>query len=396
MIQELRERFNAEFTPKRYRALLERLDYRCRTEISFRICETPMFVPKRIQTECEEAAIELAVQAHRPEYLKLSDATLRPEYTVAGQPDRARFITVDFAMTPGPDGSIVPKLIELQGFPSLMGFQLAYAETVQEHFGLPPELSYINGGHTRSQFVDILRRAIVADEDPENVVLLEIDPLNQKTLPDFEMIHELLGIEVVDIRYVTKIGRKLHYSKNGVSVPINRIFNRAIVDEIERKKVEIPFGWGDDLDVEWSGHPNWYFRISKFTLPFLDHPTVPRSIFLSQLTDVPDDLEGYVLKPLYSFAGTGVIVGPTENDLRSVPPEERGNFILQERIEYAGAVATPVGATKAELRVMLVWLPEEDRPRAVMGLVRMGRGKMMGVDFNRNMEWIGAGCNFFE
>jgi hypothetical protein len=397
MIPELRRYFNdVAFSQKRYQSFLRRLDHRCRTDIGFRVAETPCFIPQSLQRQCEDAAVELALQAHDPDYLRLSDATLRPEYTVANQPERSMFLTVDFAMTTGPDGTIRPKLIEMQGFPSLMGFQLYFAELTQEHYRLPPELATCNGGYTRSQFIDILRRAIVADEDPENVVLMELDPWNQKTVPDFHAIHDLLGIPVVDIRDVRKHGRKLHYERDGRLVPIDRIYNRAIVDELERREIAIPFNWHDDLDVSWAGHPNWYFRISKFTIPYLNHPTVPRATFLDRLGEIPDDLENYVLKPLYSFAGAGVIVGPTREDISAIPPERRDGYILQERITYADAIETPEGGTKAEVRFMLIWLPGEPQPRPVMGLVRMGRGKMMGVDFNRNLTWIGAGCNFFE
>ena len=225
---------------------------------------------------------------------------------------------------------------------------------------------------------------------------MEVDPWNQKTSCDFLMMHEMLGIPVVDILDIKKIGRKLHYERNGQLIPINRIFNRAIVDEIERKKIELPFGWNDDLDVSWAGHPNWYFRISKFTLPFLDHPTVPRSIFLDKMTAIPEDLENFVLKPLYSFAGVGVIVGPTEKEITSIPAELRENYLLQERVIYAEAIKTPQGGTKAEIRFMLIWPHDEPTPRPVIGLVRMGRGKLMGVAFNSEQRWIGAGCNFYE
>lgn len=398
MIEDLRTWFNGRFTQRRYEQFVERLNHRCRTEIRFRIAETPCFVPAHIQRLCEDAAVELTLRAHEPEYLALSDATLAPEYTVAGQPERSLFMTVDFAMALDEEGAIVPRLIEMQGFPSLMAFQLNYAELSQEHWGLPPELAYINGGHTRSEFQDILRRAIVADEDPEQVVLLEVDPMNQKTNPDFFCTHDLLGIAIVDIREVKKIGRTLHYAhpSTGTLVPIRRVYNRAIVDELQRKGIAIPFNWHDDLDLSWAGHPNWYFRISKFTLPYLDHPLVPHARFLSQLDAIPDDLENYVLKPLYSFAGAGVVVGPTRAEVDAVPADRRADYLLQRRITYAEAIDTPEGGTKAEIRFMLIWLPEWDRPRAVMGLVRMGRGKLMGVDFNTSTRWIGAGCNFFE
>lgn len=395
MIPELRARFNASFTDRKYAQFVERMNHRFRTRIQFRLCETPCFVPRSVQQACEQAAIELTLQAHTPENLKRSEATLRPEYTVAGDSDRSTFMTVDFAMTPGEGDSIAPRLIEMQGFPSLMGFQLLYAELSQEHWRMPPELCYVNGGHTRSELLDIMRRAIVGDEDIESVVLLELDPWNQKTSPDFHALRDLLGIQIVDIRSVRKVDRVLHYSHDGRMVPIKRIFNRAIVDDLQRSGTDIPFNWNDDLDVVWAGHPNWYFRISKYTLPFLDHPTLPPARFLHELTEIPEDLDNYVLKPLYSFAGVGVVVGPTREQVDAIPHEERNGYILQERIAYLDAIDAPVGGVKVEIRVMLIWLPEDDRPTPVMGLVRMGRGKMMGVDFNRDLTWVGSGCNFF-
>lgn len=396
MIPELRKEFNERFTARKYELFQQRLTDRCRAEVGFRICETPFFVPRHIQQACEQGAVELAMLAHDPEYLKLSDATLQPEYAVPNQTDRSMFLVVDFAMAEGENGEVVPRLIEMQGFPSLMGFQIAFAELAQEHWGLPDSLGYINGGHTRQEVLGLLHRAIVAQHDPENVVLLELDPWNQKTCCDFQIMRELLGLHVADIRFVKKVGGKLHYEKDGRLVPIHRIFNRAIVDEIQKKGVELPFGWGDEIDVEWAGHPNWYFRISKFTLPYLNHPLVPQAIFLDRMAELPQNLDAFVLKPLYSFAGAGVIVGPTEAEVNGVPAEQRDKYILQERITYAEAIATPEGGTKAEYRIMLVWMPGEERPRPLMGLVRMGRGKMMGVDFNRNMTWIGAGCNFYQ
>jgi hypothetical protein len=396
MIPELRRAFNEAFSERRYQRFLQRLDHRCRSSIPFRISETPLFIPKAIQRQCEEAAIALALQAHDPAYLRVSDETLRPEYTVANQTERSTFLTIDFAMAVDAGGTIVPRLIEMQGFPSLMGFQLAFCELAQEHYALPTELGYLNGGHSRSEFLAILHEAIVADEDPENVVLLELDPWSQKTSADFAMIREMLGIVVADIRYVRRIGRRLHYEENGRWIPIHRIYNRAIVDEIERRQVSLPFEWSDDLDVTWAGHPNWYFRISKFALPFLNHPSVPETRFLSEVDEIPEDLDNYVLKPLYSFAGAGVSVGPTREEVLGVRPEQRERYVLQRRVRYADAIETPEGPTKAEVRVMLVWRPGEDAPRPVIGLVRMGRGRLMGVDQNTGLRWIGAGCNFFE
>jgi hypothetical protein len=398
MIPELREHYNSTFREEKFLRFRQRLDDRLRLTIPFNVCETPLFVPLEMQKTCEKAAIELALAAHDPDYLAQTDRTLRPEITVAGQTDRAMFLSVDFALALDREGNVVPRLIELQGFPSLMGYQLFLCELFLEHFALPTDLQYINGGLTRVEYLDLLRRSVVADENPEQVVLLEYDPWSQKTCPDFQAYRELLGIEVVDIRNVVKRSRRLFYlTEEGEEVPIRRIFNRAIVDELERKNVDIPFAWNDELDVTWAGHPNWFFRISKFTLPFLNHPLVPRAFFLSDLPDVPDNLENYVLKPLFSFAGTGVIVSPSAEDIRAIPDAERTNYILQERIELADAVMTPFGGTRAELRVMLIWPDDEPEPTPAMGLVRMGRGEKMGVTHNLSTEgWIGASCNLFR
>src|SRR6185369_10778795 len=143
--------------------------------------------------------------------------------------------------------------------------------------------------------------AVLGGHAPDEVVLLEIDPAHQKTLPDFLLTEKLLGIRTVCITQVEKRGRKLYH--NGRA--IERIYNRVIVDELVRRGIETPFDYRDELDVEWAGHPNWYFRISKFSIPFLKHPSVPRTCFLSD--GVPDDLQNWVLKPLYSFAGLGVV-----------------------------------------------------------------------------------------
>jgi hypothetical protein len=166
----------------------------------------------------------------------------------------------------------------------------------------------------------------------------------------------------------------------------------VIADELARKKKQLPFSFTDDLEVEWAGHPNWFFRISKFSIPFLKHPCVPKTKFLHQADPVPDHLENYVLKPLYSFAGTGVIVGPTAEDLAAIPSAKKPEFILQERMDFEPVIETPCGPTKAEIRIMYIWV-DALRPGPI--LVRMGRGKMMGVDYNRNMEWVGSSAGLF-
>ncbi len=379
MIPYRRERFNRDFTSEKYFKFLAELDRRSGTHVKFRNCETPCFFPKQLLDKMISYGKVLITQLlDNPAYLAASDRAVPPEFRVPNEASHPLFIQADFGL----DAALEPKLVEIQGFPSLYAYQPVQAETYRDIYGLDPALSY--------EFVDdywgLLKKAVLGGHDPENVVLMEIDPEQQKTLPDFLLMAKYCGIKTVSVTEVKSRGSRLYHGDK----PIHRIYNRVIVDELQRKQILPGFDWRDDLQVEWAGHPNWYFRISKFSLPFLQHPSVPRSWFLDDLSTVPQDLHNYVLKPLYSFAGLGVIIGPT---LQQVEAVDRSQYILQEKIDFAPVIDTPFGPTKAEVRVMYIW---QDQLQAVTTIVRMGRGKMMGVDQNRDMEWVGASAGFFE
>jgi hypothetical protein len=314
------------------------------------------------------------------------------EFKVPNEPAHPMFVQVDFGLVRDATGELQPKLVELQAFPSLYAYQGPLAEAYLDAYGLDRRLKYLLSGLEPSSYRELLRRAIVADHDPENVILMEIDPQHQKTLPDFLLTEQTLGVKTVDIVDIKKDGSRLYYDRGGKRVPIRRIYNRAIVDELERKNVKLDFDWRDDLDVEWAGHPNWYFRISKFSIPYLKHASVPKTWFLDRLSNIPDDLENYALKPLYSFAGLGVVIAPTRQDIAAIPAEKRPYYILQERMHFEPVIETLFGGTKAEVRVMYIWL---DELVPVLTIIRMGRGLMMGVDHNKNMEWVGASAGFY-
>jgi hypothetical protein len=377
MLAEPRRGFNAAFTPEKYQRFLTLLDEGCGVHVKFRNCETPCFLPRALVDKMARYGAELIGQLMTPSYLARSEETIPAEYRVPNENARPLFIQVDFGLT----ADLEPKLVEIQAFPSLYAYQPHLAETYRGAYGLDDSLNALLC--SEEEYWALLRRAIVADHDPSNVVLLEIEPQSQKTLPDFLLSEKRLGIRTVCITEVEKRGRRLYHC----GVPIERIYNRAIVDELVRKEVKPAFDFRDDLEVEWAGHPNWYFRVSKFSIPFLKHVCVPRTQFLSE--GVPDDLENYVLKPLYSFAGLGVVIGPSEDDIARVMDPTQ--YILQERVEFAPLIETPHGGTKAEIRMMYVWL---DELRAVTTIIRMGRGKMMGVDHNRDLEWVGASAGF--
>lgn len=303
--------------------------------VPFRVCETPCFFPQSLIDELAKAGSEMVHQlVDDPRYLAASDKTIPEQWKMAGENRRPLFVQVDFGLVRDPSGALKPKLVELQAFPSLYFYQVALAEEYVSCYGLSPELKIYLSGLNKNSYLELMREAIVADHDPENVVLLEVDPFHQKTLPDFLLTREALKVPIVDIRSVVKQGRKLNYERDGKLVPIERIYNRTIVDELQRKQVTLPFDYRDELDVEWAGHPNWYFRISKFSLPYLKHEAVPKTWFLSELKGVPSDRENYVLKPLYSFAGAGITFAPTDEQIAAIPAEHRGDYVLQERVTF--------------------------------------------------------------
>jgi hypothetical protein len=398
MIPFLRTQFNAGFTREKYQTFLRRIDDACGTHVQFRLSETPCFFPKALLERMARDGEELIRQlVDSPEYRARSDASIPAEFRVPNEPAHPMFIQVDFGLVRDAGGELQPKLVELQAFPSLYAYQVTLAQSYIDVFGLNrfdggERLQSFLSGLDANSYRDLLRRAIVGGHDPENVILMEIHPEEQKTLPDFLLTEKMLGIKTVDIEVIKKNGARLYYERNGVRVPIRRIYNRAIVDELQRKQVKLAFDWRDDLDVEWAGHPNWYFRISKFSIPYLQHESVPKTWFLDKLGRVPDDLQNYALKPLYSFAGLGVVIAPTKEDIDAIPAEKRAEYILQERLHFEPVIETPFGGTKAEVRVMYVWL---DQLQAVLTIIRMGRGLMMGVDHNRDMEWVGASAGLW-
>jgi hypothetical protein len=398
MIASLRKQFNTNFTPEKYQAFLKQVDGACGTRVQFRLCETPCFFPKSLLDRMAGDGEELIRQlVESPEYHARSNASIPDEFRVPNEPDHPMFVQVDFGLVRDDAGELQPKLVELQAFPSLYAYQVTLAQGYMDVYGLNcfeggEGLQVFLGGLSERTYQELLRAAIVGTHDPENVILMEIHPQAQKTLPDFLLTEKMLGVHTVDIEAVRKEGRRLYYSRDGRRVPIRRIYNRAIVDELQRKQVRLGFDWRDDLDVEWAGHPNWYFRISKFSIPYLRHPSVPKTCFLDRAETIPQDLQNYVLKPLYSFAGLGVVIAPKKADIEAIPADKRSDYILQERVNFEPIIETPFGPTKAEVRVMYVWQSEL---KAVLTIIRMGRGLMMGVDHNKSMEWVGASAGLW-
>jgi hypothetical protein len=396
---KLRATFNADFTPDKYAALLRCVNETEKWPADFRISETPIFLTREFTDEVTRAAHEIIDLTRTPEFARHAENAIPAGLEVPNESAHPNFHVIDFAVCM--EGNrYVPRLIELQAFPSLFGFQLLLLHCMRKAYSaIPRNWTSSFGGIKDEAYLELLRRTIIADSAPENVVLLEIEPEKQKTRIDFAATETLLGIRPVSATKIKKRGRQLFYDRDGREVRIERIYNRVIFDElIRRPDLDLPFRFQDDLDVTWVGHPNWYFRISKHSLPFLKTEHTSPTFFADEFpaftkatTGMPADerVDNYVLKPLYSFAGHGVDMEPTREKISALKnPHE---WILQRKVDYVAFVPTVDGQkSKAEIRMMFVW-PDEDRdPTLVNNLVRMSHGKMMGVDFNIDKTWVGA------
>jgi hypothetical protein len=392
---QLRSRFNTDFTPDKYAALLRCVNETEKWPADFRISETPIFLTREFTDEVTRAAREIVDLTRTPEFVRHAENAIPQGLEIPNQSGHPNFLVVDFAVCREGDRPI-PRLIELQAFPSLFGFQLLLLHCIRKAYpAIPRNWTSSFGGIKDEAYLGLLRRTIIADSAPENVILLEIEPEKQKTRVDFAATETLLGVRSVCLTKIKKRGRQLFYDRDGREVLIERIYNRVIFDElIRRPDLDLPFRFQDDLDVTWVGHPNWYFRISKHSLPFLKTEYTPPTFFSD---DFPPDenIDDYVLKPLYSFAGHGVDIEPTREKISSLKkPHE---WILQKKVDYAAFAPTVDGQrSKAEIRMMFVWPDKDPSPTLVNNLVRMSQGKMMGVDFNIDKTWVGASIALHE
>jgi hypothetical protein len=419
VIPELRARFNHLFAEEKYTAMLRLLEQRCGSPVEFRVAETPIFVPASLLQELSAHGANLARSIiANPQCLNAARNAIPAGYRVANETAHPSFLTADFALVRDAGGALVPRLVEIQAFPSVYGYQAELCSAYREVYNLDENLGVFLEGLNEESYWELLARTIVAGHDPENVVLTELDPLHQKTLPDFKVTARRLGIAVVDIRSLEPSGDRLHYrNASGRLVPIHRIYNRAIADELIGKRIQLPFNLEREWNVEWAGHPNWYFLISKFSIPWLSSPVVPPAVFLNHFINdhshddgcarlaeagVPLPKESgpatvynqLLLKPLFSFAGKGIEFAPSRQLLESIPPAKRPEFLLQQRMNFEPTIDTPCGLTQAEIRILYAW-PDRGALTPALSLVRLGRGKMMGVDHNRDLRWVGASAAFF-
>ncbi|GAB4495105.1 MAG: hypothetical protein OHK0019_23230 [Saprospiraceae bacterium] len=398
MHKEARRHYNANFTLEKYEAFLHTMNTAFGEAVTFRISETPIFVPKSLKTQLLKGVEDICNVITQPDFREKSEAALPPHLQVPNEDPHTVFLQLDFGICRDANGNFTPQLIEMQGFPSLYFFQHLLAESYRKHFDIPANFHHLFGGLDANGYIELLRQVIVGDSKPENVILLEVEPEKQNTRIDFWGSQKYLGIKVLCLSKLKREGRDLYYlDDNGRKIGVERIYNRIIFDELE-KRADLPREWDmtTEVNAQWVGHPNWFFRISKHTLPFLNSDFVPKTLFVNELKAIPDDLENWVLKPLFSFSGQGVKINITREDVENV--DDPGNFILQRKVEYVAGVQTlnPEEPSKCEIRMMMLWDKNWEKPRLVNNLIRMSKGEMVGVRYNKGKDWVGASVGFFE
>lgn len=396
MIPSIRTAYNKNFSDAQYQEFLEGIAADAGVAPAFRVAETPVFVPAALGSKLVQACEEIVDVLLRPDFKTITQDAIPPDLKVPRENDHPHFIVIDFAVCQTDDGQLVPQLIELQGFPTMLAFQEIMARRFKTHFNIPDSLNNFFNDLDEAAYYRLLKDMIVGDLPPEEVILLEVKPHEQKTRIDFYSTEKNIGIPVVCLTELTQEGKKLFYQRDGVKTPVQRIYNRIIFDDLQQQAD----GLGDhvnlfqELDVEWITHPNWFYRISKYMMPFIHSEYVPKSWFLHQLPVIPSDLENYVLKPLFSFAGKGVLIDVTQEEIDGIKDPE--NWILQRKVKYAPVIDTPTGPAICEIRMIYIWQDGVARPMLIHNLARISKGKMIGVGFNSKETWVGGSCCFFE
>ncbi len=394
MIPEIQQVYNKAFTLEKYEALLKDSFDVLGEERVFRVAETPLFVPAYLRDRLVEAGESIIEVITRPDFKEISKNAIPAGLEVPNEDEHTGMLAIDFAICKDENGMLEPQLIEMQGFPSLMAYQDYTSKVYKKHFPVPHDFTPYFNGLTSETYLQLLGECLLNGHDPKQVVLMDLHPEKQKTRVDFAVTEKQFGIKAVCPTKMTLRANKLFYQLNGEEVEIKRIYNRLIFDELQANPdIKLPFSLQEPIDVEWVTHPNWFFRISKFTMPFLNHRFVPKTWFLEELPEIPEDLENWVLKPLFSFSGMGVKFNVTKADIEALP--ERKGWILQRKVQYEPVIQAPNGLVKCEIRLLYLWKPEWEKPKLCINLGRMSKGVMIGVRYNAEQDWVGGNIAFF-
>ncbi len=397
MIPSVRKQYNQTYTAEKYKALIDDIEQTAQFKLPFRVAETPVFVDAMLFSKLKSAGSEIIRFIDHKDFKQITERAIPNVCYVPNEDEKSLFIALDFAVCKDDTGNYSPQLIEMQGFPSLFAYQHFLALNFRKHFDIPNTLNHLLNGMTNDEYLACLKNSILGSHEPQHVILLEIEPLKQATAVDFILTEQFAGVKAVCISEVIRENKKLFYLRQGVKTEIKRIYNRVIFDELlKRPDLDCAFSLTDDVDIEWAGHPNWFFRISKYTMPLLKSDFIPPCYFLDQIANIPSDLKNYVLKPLFSFSGSGVLFHVTPNDIDQIPFEERHNYLLQRKVHYEPCIQTPDGQVKCEVRLLYIYNTNKQSYELILNLVRLSHGEMIGTKYNKDKTWVGGTVGFFE
>ena len=396
MQSTIRKHFNQKFTEEKYQSYIQLIEKVQGGPLQFRIAETPLFIDKAFGKALLDAGNSVCKQLTNASFIQQTDEAIPAYAFTKKETPLPSCLVVDFAIAYNHQKEIVPKLIELQGFPSLFGFEILQNEAIQKSFDIPSNYSPFLNHYDQETYVNHLKKVILGVEN-KHTILLEIKPEEQKTKIDFYYTQYLIGLPIVCISETYEKDDCLYYNRNGQAIKIERIYNRMVFEELQIQDASIQEKWNkirNTDSIEWVTHPHHFFRFSKYSLPFLNGESIPKTQFLDKVQEMPKQLDQYILKPLFSFAGQGVIIELTDEIIQGI--KDPANWILQEKVTYAPVIDTPTGPTKAEIRLFYFWDDISKKYIATLNLTRLSKGLMIGVNHNKTATWVGGSLAYFE
>ncbi|CAF1383243.1 unnamed protein product [Adineta ricciae] len=395
---DMREWFMKNFTEEKYEKFVKSINDELSTLAGFRLAETPLFLSDEVRDRLIRAGDEIVDFILRSDFKQLTEKAIPNQWRCANENEHPNIFTMDFGLWKDENGVIVPRLIELQGFPSLHALAAFQEDAYRAAYDIPADWTIYFNDFDQRRYLKLFKEIIIGSHQPDEVVLMDVKPHEQHTAVDFYFTQKFLGIPIVGLDELQQEGKRLFYEREGQRKWIKRIYNRLIFDEVAddpnifKDNVDLR----QELDVEWINHPNWFYRISKYLLPIVKGDYVLRTYYLNEILDqLPHDLENYVLKPLFSFGGTGIVIDIKRDDIPKIKDPE--NWILERKIGYEPAFRSADDEmVKAEIRLMYFWPDGDQRPILTTNCTRLSTGKMINAQLNKDARWVGGTISFMK
>jgi len=297
----------------------------------FKATSSEVFLfPKELKSELIEAATGITNQLFSSRVLTLAESNITDNSNILDfrsykNLPEPYFMTIDLAYAPG--GGTNFKLIEAQAF-------LSISHMFFEHYSKLLDLN-------RDVFLNFeAYQHFLRKIQNNHSILLEDCPWEQKTAIDFHLLQKQASIEVLNFRGILgshALKEKLIYNR--------LIFADLTAQEFANAKISL----SGLPNARWLHHPDWYYFVSKSSLPYITSPWAAQSFLVA---DKPLNFEpksnAWVLKPLFDYGCSGVNLNPSRTDIENVDaPKE---WLLQQKIELKHLPGTELFG---EIRVVL-------------------------------------------